>query len=73
MKVPLTYGFGGLPVEARLERLEGNLQRLRHDLENTERVLGERSSLMELLRNDSPLMPPPGCLSRERQLARLFD
>ncbi len=73
MNVPLTYGGGGLPMEARLERLEGDLQRLRHDLKNAEAVLGERSSLVELLRGYSPLLPPSGNSSREQLLAHLFD
>lgn len=73
MNVPLTYGSCGLPMESRLERLEGDLRRLRKDLDTAETVLGERSSLVELLRGYSPLLPPPQVSQRERQLAHLFD
>jgi hypothetical protein len=62
-----------LPVEARLERLEHDLRRLRRDLESAETVLGERSSLVELLRGYSPLLPVQAPPSRQRQLAQLFD
>lgn len=67
MSVPMFHDSEGLPVELRLERLEANLRRLRHDLEGAEVVLGEESSLVELLRSTPPAW------DRQAQLAHLFD
>ena len=73
MSTPVVYGKGGLPVEARLERLEQNLRQLRRDLDTAQTVLGEDSPLVSLLRGYSPLLPPPIPGRREQQLRHLFD